>query len=94
VTAVKGVAVEPVPIEDADVLLADEWRNRPEYQRLVNVLGSRLTREPDASREALEKLINVRPLTYDIREVRYNPIARFLTGAVISEKVLGSFIVH
>jgi hypothetical protein len=94
VTAIKGNPVKAIPIEDAGVLLADEWRNRPEYQRRINALGREVASGAGGSRGDFEALITVRPLTYEIREIRYNPIDHYGTGAVISETTLESFTVR
>lgn len=95
VTHLRGRLVEPVRIEDAGVLIADELRNRPEYQRLINVLGWQLQGgAAEATQDEFESLISVRPLSYEVREVRYNPIDRFLAGEHISERTIGTFTVE
>jgi len=95
VTGVKGETIKPVQIQDADTLLADEWRNRPEYARRIEEFGRELSREVRGgdAQHAFEDLITVRPLSYEIREIRYNPIKRYLAGEIISERVIGSFTV-
>lgn len=94
VTSIRGKKIEPVPVQDAGVLLADEWRNRPEYARRIEAVGRQLAGNPGGASEVqrqFEELIIVRPLSYEIRELRYNPIAWYRTGEVISERVIRTF---
>ncbi len=98
VTRAEGKPLEPaVRMESADVLFFDELRNKPEYNRRIRMLGAQLadgSPEANRARETLEAYIIARPLTYEIREIRYNPIDRLLTGAIISEKTITSFTVN
>ena len=97
VTSVRGTRVaEAKPIESAQVLLVDQLRNLPEYHRRIEQLGAELEThagEADRTSTDFERYITVRPLTYEIRAITYNPIDRFLTGAVMSNRFVASFSV-
>jgi|GEM_PF-3489388 len=96
VTVAGGKKITPTAIADAGVLRADDWHNRPEYQRRTNALGREVAAGNLAgvAREAFEDMLTVRSLTYEVREVRYDPIARYLTGEVHSEKNIATFTIE
>lgn len=85
-------------LESSTYVLRDEARNTPEYRRRVRAIGLFLTEgrieESERERSGLESLVRARPLTYEIQEVIYSPIEKFLHGNIIATTSIGVYTVR
>ena len=95
VISVLGKPIPPIRIESSGVLLIDELRKAPEYNRRIQVIGKLLASgsvdEAFRQRKEFETFMTKRNITYEIVEVRYDPIIRFRTGEVTSRRVIGTY---
>lgn len=92
-----GKPIAPVPLTDSDDLLFDEWRNRPYYTERIRRLGDAIVRQSErveSDRAAIEHHVTHGPITYEVREIRYDPIRKFFAGDILSARTVATFETH
>lgn len=94
VTERGGKPVDPVALVDSGNFLFDAWRNRPYYTERIRQLGEAVASQSEhvgANRKTIEQYVIAGPVTYEVREIRYDPIRRYLAGEIHSSRTIGTF---